>query len=322
MVSADTELASFNAARVAPLRSESPTSAATELARITEDKVNVSNNRTGAALPAPPLFEEPCSFSSDVPLAETVEHLNSNLKDLDDVLTWAHKRLGSEGKLVQVTSFGASGMVILHRMMELGLLGDIPTASLDTLHLFPETYDFIERVKEKYPSMSLRRYTPRGLDARAAFVESHGEDLWRSNPDEYDHLVKVEPLQRALDELNPSAWITGRRGTQGSERAELPIFEVDHDDPTRVKINPLAHWSYDEVWEYIRKNDIPYNPLHDRGYKSIGDVQTTRPVARDADERSGRFLGLEGKTECGLHSRNRPKRKKKNKKDFKRTETV
>mmetsp|Transcript_43053 Transcript_43053/g.79867 ORF Transcript_43053/g.79867 Transcript_43053/m.79867 type:complete len:340 (-) Transcript_43053:120-1139(-) len=251
-----------------------------------------------------PIFED-CS----VPLTEMVDHLNSHLTDLDDILLWAHKRC-PEGKLIQVTSFGASGMVILHKMSQLGILGAIPTVSLDTLHLFPETYDFIDRVQSHFDDMCLRKFRPLGFDHKSAFVAEHGTDLWRSDPHEYDRIVKVEPMLRAFEELRPSAWITGRRSSQGSERTDLNVFEIDHDDPTRVKINPLAHWTYDQVWEYIKKNDIPYNPLHDRGYKSIGDVQTTRPVARDADERSGRFLGLEGKTECGLHSRNRPKRTK------------
>ena len=93
---------------------------------------------------------------------------------------------------------------------------------------------------------------------------------------------------RSLDELNAAAWITGRRRDQGGERSAMAILEVDKSDQSRYKVNPLANWSFEEIWEYIDTNEVPYNPLHDRGYKSVGDYMTTAPVDQGAVERSGR----------------------------------
>ena len=219
--------------------------------------------------------------------------------ELGQVLEWAISTFGN--RLVDVTSFGYSGMVILHKLRELGLLETIPVVTIDTLHLFDETYSFIEQVRKQLSISTFVRYAPKDYDQRAGFDEAYGANLWKSEPDRYNYLSKVEPTMRSLDELNAAAWITGRRRDQGGERSAMAILEVDKSDQSRYKVNPLANWSFEEIWEYIDTNEVPYNPLHDRGYKSVGDYMTTAPVDQGAAERSGRFVGL-GKTECGIHS--------------------
>ena len=219
--------------------------------------------------------------------------------DLGEVLGWGVDTFGN--RLVDVTSFGYSGMVVLHKMGEAGLLGQIPVVTIDTLHLFDETYNFIDQVRNEMSITTFSRYAPKDYDQRAGFDEAYGADLWKTEPDRYNYLSKVEPTMRALDELDAAAWITGRRRDQGGERTEIRILEVDKSDKSRYKFNPLANWSYEEIWAYMHDNNVPYNPLHDRGYKSVGDYMTTAPVDQGAGERSGRFVGL-GRTECGIHS--------------------
>jgi len=130
----------------------------------------------------------------------------------------------------------------------------------------------------------------------------------------------LEPMQQKLEEWDAVMWITGRRRSQGGERGKLDVLEFEpypqgsdmssaansspfHSSKGRWKLNPLAYWSYDQVWSYIRNNDVPYNPLYDQGYTSIGDEMTTsKPDNADEGERSGRFAGFgESNKECGLH---------------------
>lgn len=127
----------------------------------------------------------------------------------------------------------------------------------------------------------------------------HGKDLWMNDTSYYDALVKIEPTFRALADLDVKVWITGRRRSQGDQRSDLQVLEVQRDG--RIKINPLAHWSYSRTLEYARAHGVYYNPLFDRGYKSVGDVMTTHPVEAHAPERSGRWAG-QLKSECGMHN--------------------
>jgi len=253
------------------------------------------------------------------------------LDEAESVLRWAASAFPPNGdsgrKLIQVTSFGPSGMVLLDLLRKFDLLQDIVVVTVDTLHLFPETYALIDKAKKTYPEMTLHVYRPKGFTEtlspeanRAKFDDKYGVNLWRTNPERYGQLSKVEPLQRALDESDAGAWITGRRRSQGGERADIELIELDmghgddsdggktegkgegkEENPPRVKINPLASWSYDQVWDYLRTNAVPYNPLHDTGYKSIGDTMTSLPVGPNDPERSGRFRGM-NRTECGIHS--------------------
>ncbi|KAJ1555498.1 hypothetical protein HK405_001378 [Cladochytrium tenue] len=135
----------------------------------------------------------------------------------------------------------------------------------------------------------------------AAFEAHHGERLWERDADVYDYLVKVEPARRAALELSAQVLITGRRRSQGAARANIPILEIDESvSPPMLKLNVLAAWDYDQVWDYVRANGVPYNPLLEKGYKSVGDWHSTAPTKAGQSEREGRWAGQE-KTECGLH---------------------
>lgn len=143
-------------------------------------------------------------------------------------------------------------------------------------------------------------YKPEGVSTTAEFEARHGKELWKTNADLYDWVAKVEPAQRAYSDLSVAAVLTGRRRSQGSKRESLDIIEID--EAGLIKINPLATWSFQQVQEYIRENDVPYNELLDRGYKSVGDWHSTEPVAEGEDERAGRWKGST-KTECGIHNK-------------------
>jgi phosphoadenosine phosphosulfate reductase len=171
---------------------------------------------------------------------------------------------------------------------------------LDTLYHFQETLDLVEQVKQRYTGVNLRVYKPEGTDTAAEFEAKHGERLWETNEDLYDWVAKVEPAQRAYRELQVKAVLTGRRRSQGGKRGDLDIVEVD--EAGLIKVNPLANWSFKQVQEYVKANDLPYNVLLDRGYKSVGDWHSTQPVAEGEDERSGRWKGR-AKTECGIHNK-------------------
>jgi phosphoadenosine phosphosulfate reductase len=161
--------------------------------------------------------------------------------------------------------------------------------AIDTHHLFPETYELWRKVEERY-GVPVEVFE--GPSA-AELAATHGDDLWERKPDLYLAIAKVEPLVRALGGLD--AWITGIRRDQAPTRATAPklAWDASHE---LWKANPLAEWSDDDCWTYIRERGLPYNALHDQGYNSIGDVHSTIPGAG----REGRWAGS-GRTECGLH---------------------
>jgi len=143
-------------------------------------------------------------------------------------------------------------------------------------------------------------YGPQNLPDVAAFEAKWGSNLWEKDEDMYDYLVKVEPARRAYSDLKVRAVFTGRRKSQGSDRANLEAVEVD--ETGLIKVNPFLNWSFAEVDEYVRKNAVPYNELLDMGYKSIGDWHSTslpKTGGEAQDERSGRWKDKAGKTECG-----------------------
>ena len=170
---------------------------------------------------------------------------------------------------------------------------------LDTLHHFPETLDLVDRVREHYPLINVHVYKPDGIKNAREFAEAHGERLWETNDELYDWVAKVEPAQRAYKELRVNAVLTGRRRSQGGNRGDLDVIEID--EAGLIKVNPLANWSFQQVRDYIKANNVPYNGLLDRGYKSIGDWHSTEPVDEGEDERTGRWKGQQ-KTECGIHN--------------------
>jgi len=239
---------------------------------------------------------------------EHLEKLNAALAQctLEEVLTWCFAALPtlSKGALVQVTSFGSTGMCILHAMSKLGL--KTPVVFLDTLYHFQETLDHARRVSEKY-KLDMRMYRNLEASTRAEFETLYkSTNMWISDPHRFEQLTKVGPLERALNELNVGAWITGRRADQGGLRQNMQILEMDPSDG-RIKVNPLANWNRDRIWSYLRNEGIPYNRLYDQSYTSIGDtVTTTKNEDASQGERAGRFYQFEGtKTECGIHNRKR-----------------
>ncbi|MCU1289451.1 MAG: phosphoadenosine phosphosulfate reductase, partial [Acidobacteria bacterium] len=165
---------------------------------------------------------------------------------------------------------------------------------LDTDLLFPETYALRERLQDRYGVSIERRSTNLDLKAQAA---AHGEKLWEDKPDLCCKLRKIEPLVEALEGFD--AWITAIRRDQSPARANVKIVEWDAKFGL-VKINPLARWSSKDVWKFIVENDVPYNPLHNEGYPSIGCLPCTTFVKNGENARAGRWRG-KAKTECGLH---------------------
>lgn len=211
-----------------------------------------------------------------------------------EVLTWAVENI-SDG-LVQTTAF--SLLVVTHMIYrEIQPPVPVPVLFLDTLHHFPETLETAQKGKDFY-NLDLKIYRPKGVSTREEFAALYGESLWDTDVDRFHYLTKVEPLQRALRELDVKAWITGRRRDQSVTRRQMDIFELDNYG--RLKINPLANWTRKEIWGYTFRNSVLYNPLHDQGYASIGDEPLTSQVQPGEHERAGRWRGT-AKTECGIH---------------------
>ena len=197
----------------------------------------------------------------------------------EDVLRYVLEQF--PGKVALASSFQKEETVLLDLLF--GLEPKARVFAIDTHYLFPDTYELWREVE--------RRYDTKVEVFEGAPVE---EGLWETKPDLYLAIAKVEPLNRALLDLD--CWITGIRRDQSPTRANAPKLGWDAAHEL-WKANPLADWSDDDCWAYIRERGLPYNPLHDRGYESIGDAHSTIPGAG----REGRWAGAE-KTECGLHT--------------------
>lgn len=208
-----------------------------------------------------------------------------------EVLAWAFSTYGDDVALA--TGMGVEGMALMDMAHRLN--PNVKVFTGDTEFLFPETYDLIDRVEARYTIKIERLYselTPKDQEA------AYGKALWENDPDQCCNLRKVEPLRRKLATLD--AWVTAIRRDQTSARAA--IRKIDWDQKfDLVKISPLADWTREKVWSYVLENDVPYNPLHDRNYPSIGCTHCTRAVLPNEDQRAGRWSGS-GKIECGLHT--------------------
>ena len=209
----------------------------------------------------------------------------------EQVMAWAYDTYGD--KIAIATGMGVEGMALLDIAVRINPQLKIFTG--DTEFLFPETYDLIDRVEEKYDIKIERLYSQLTPDAQAA---EFGPNLWAGDPDQCCALRKVQPLQRKLATLD--AWVTAIRRGQTSVRAGVRKIEWDAKF-NLVKINPVADWTREMVWNYVVRNDVPYNPLHDQNYPSIGCTHCTRAVKPGEDPRAGRWSGTQ-KTECGLHT--------------------
>ena len=243
------------------------------------------------------------SLAAIILTKQHLKFLNQTLNNLEpiDILRWAKITFPN---LYQTTAFGVSGLVTLDMLSK--LQAETPSAPaidaifLDTLYHFQETLDLVEKAKARYPNVHLHVYKPEGVSTAAEFEARHGKELWKTNADLYDWVAKVEPAQRAYSDLAVAAVLTGRRRSQGAKRESLDIIEID--EAGLIKINPLAGWSFKQVDDYIKTNNVPYNKLLDRGYKSVGDWHSTEPVKEGEDERAGRWKG-QAKTECGIHNK-------------------
>lgn len=207
------------------------------------------------------------------------------------VLSWAFEQFGTDD-IALACSFGAEDVALVDMIAKVQ-----PNARLfylDTNFLFPESYQVIEQVRAKY-EIRMEQVLPFLTPEEQA--EMHGDELWKQDPDACCAIRKVEPLKRALGGLK--AWITGIRREQSPTRRGAQVVEWDQKFGL-VKFNPLVAWQEKEVWQYILANQVPYNPLHDQGYPSIGCTYCTRPVKPGEDPRAGRWSGHQ-KTECGLH---------------------
>lgn len=195
--------------------------------------------------------------------------------------------------ILLTSSFGAQAAVLLHMVTR--QWPDIPIVLLDTQYLFPETYRFVDELTDRL-GLNLKVYqSPLSRE----WQEARWGKLWEQGVEgitRFNAVNKVEPMGRALDELEASAWITGLRRSQSSTRAGLQTLAVQDG---RVKVHPIYDWSNKEVHQYLTRHELPYHPLWFEGYVSIGDVQTSRPLGADMTEEETRFFGL--KRECGLH---------------------
>ena len=210
------------------------------------------------------------------------------------------------GPITQASSLGAEDVVITHLINALGL--DIPVFVLDTGMLHPETLDLLERTKATSRA-PVTVYHPIN-ESVVHFVGREGKDaMYRSMElrKACCHIRKVEPLERAL--AGKRAWITGLRREQSNSRAEVPLVDAtdeararDSGSPGRIKFNPLANWTWGDVWHYIKLHGVDYNPLHDAFYPSIGCAPCTRAISLGEDFRAGRWWWEdEAAKECGLH---------------------
>jgi phosphoadenosine phosphosulfate reductase len=237
------------------------------------------------------------------PLHATAQRLTSGFRDLDLVNRLSEARRAIAGRLVFTTSFGLEDQAITHAILSQDLAIDIVT--LDTGRLFPETYAVWSETETRY-GRRIRAFYPERLNVEA-FVARHGIDGFRNSIAARQTCCavrKVGPLSRALD--GASGWITGVRAEQSWERAATPYAAIDG-ARTLIKLNPLLDWTRECVVDFVHQHGIPYNPLHDVGFLSIGCAPCTRAVKPGEPERAGRWWWEQGdKKECGLHSRPHP----------------
>jgi phosphoadenosine phosphosulfate reductase len=208
----------------------------------------------------------------------------------EEIVRWAAAEFGD--RLCLTCSWQKQSSVLVHMIRD-GLGLELDVIELDTHLFFRESYDTRDRLVERY---GLRLIRPELMTVAEQHAKE-GPNLWESDPDRCCHVRKVEPLIEALEPYD--AWISGIRRDQSPSRGGTR--KVERSQRYGVwKIHPLADWDDKRVWSYIMANEIPYNPLHDAGYRSIGCIPCTRPTAPDEEERAGRWAGAD-KLECGIH---------------------
>jgi thioredoxin-dependent adenylylsulfate APS reductase len=215
-----------------------------------------------------------------------------------EVLEWGLERFSP--RIAVSTAFQIDGVALIDMAYELD--PDIRIFSVDTGRLPKATFELIERLRRRYPGLQLELVAPEPLQV-ARMVERHGLNLFYEKVDLRllcCQVRKVQPLTRYLADLD--AWITGLRRDQWASRSDIRKVEIDHDHGAIVKLNPLAEWTEDEVWDYVREREVPYHPLYDRGYTSIGCDPCTRAVVPGSASREGRWWWEKNAPkECGIH---------------------
>jgi phosphoadenosine phosphosulfate reductase len=212
-------------------------------------------------------------------------------RDSAERVAWALESLPGEHALS--SSFGAQSAAALHLVTSQH--ADIPVILIDTGYLFPETYRFVDELAVRL-HLNLKVYRPA---IGVAWMEARLGRLWEQGVegiDRYNRLRKVEPMQRALAEIGARTWIAGLRRSQTQARHAIDFLELRDG---RWKFHPIADWNDRDVWNYLQSHNLPFHPLWDSGYISIGDVHTTQPWQPGMREEDTRFFGL--KRECGLH---------------------
>ncbi|MBN7821940.1 phosphoadenylyl-sulfate reductase [Bowmanella sp. Y26] len=231
-------------------------------------------------------------LSTDISREELAEiNLQLEAMTAQQRVQWALTQL--PGQAVLSSSFGIQAAVMLHLVTQ--AQPDIPVVLTDTGYLFPETYDFIDELTQTL-NLNLKVYS---ADLSPAWQERKFGQLWEQGLpgiEAYNKLNKVEPMQRALKELQVNTWFSGLRRSQSSSREKLPYLQLTGG---RFKVFPILDWSNKDVHYYLQDNGLPYHPLWEQGYVSVGDWHTSRPLEAGMTEEETRFFGL--KRECGLH---------------------
>jgi phosphoadenosine phosphosulfate reductase len=211
-----------------------------------------------------------------------------------DVLGWAYDTY--KDRVAYSCSFGVEGIVLIDLITR--VKPDAVVIFLDTGFHFKQTYETVDQVQARYPHLRIIRQKPDLTPEQQA--EKYGEKLWTRRPDLCCQLRKVDPLRKQLSHYD--AWISGLRHEQSPTRQNVQFINKDEKFQS-VKICPLIHWTWVQVWDYVHAHHLPYNPLHDQNYPSIGCAYCTLPVKPGEDQRSGRWSAFD-KTECGLHLKN------------------
>lgn len=238
----------------------------------------------------------PESAGAEISARLGIENLASEASRLENASAAERIRWSLEtfrGKIAMSSSFGAQSAVLLY--MVSSQRPDIPVILVDTGYLFPETYRFIDELKERF-DLNLQVYRN---PVSPAWQEARFGKLWEDGVEgieRYNQMNKVEPMEAALEDLGIDALLSGIRRQQGSSRKNVPVVAVQRN---RIKIHPIIDWTDMEIGQYLTENNLPYHPLWDEGYVSIGDWHTTRKLTDGMTEEETRFFGL--KRECGLN---------------------
>lgn len=204
---------------------------------------------------------------------------------------WAIEHL--PGRHILSSSFGIQSAVLLHMVTR--ILPNIPVVLIDTGYLFPETYNFVDELTERL-NLNLKIYGPQ---LSPAWQEARLGRLWEQGVagiEQYNLLNKIQPMRRGLEQLEAGAWFSGPRRGQSNSRNGMSVLQTKWE---RFKVHPIVDWHNREVHAYLKQHNLPYHPLWEQGYVSVGDVHTTRPLTAGMLEEETRFHGL--KRECGLH---------------------